>query len=59
MTPADVPEQCGAVILIWDGEGEYICTLPAGHEGRHRDGHATWEDDVESFRFDGESDGEP
>lgn len=41
------PPPCGYSLLWWDGDGEgaYVCVLPAGHLTRHTDGKVTFDDD--------------
>jgi hypothetical protein len=41
------PPSCGYTLLWWDGDGEgaYVCTLPAGHLTLHTDGATTFHDD--------------
>lgn len=41
------PPPCGYTLLWWDGDGEgaYVCVLPAGHLPLHTDGRVTFDDD--------------
>lgn len=35
---------CPAILLMYDGEYEGDCELPAGHQPPHWDGLSTWRD---------------
>ena len=37
--------QCGDLLIMWDGEYEDSCVLPLGHDGRHWDRFAAWDDE--------------
>jgi len=39
--------ECGYTLLWWDGDGEgaYVCALPAGHLTLHTDGKVTFDND--------------